>query len=131
MSQYEHQSIRIYSKNPAFFMSSCAAYHIQIANTILDQIRALDKWALPAWGANEFNAVKNGVQFKIKTPLYQRGVRVKITLNGKDLYDIEVFRIHGPNLKVIETAEDVFFEDLTERIDSLIEKDKKDFVFLD
>ena len=101
---------------------------MQIAQTILNQIKIQDRWALSAWGATEYVALENGVQFKIRTPLYQRGVRVKITLNSMDTYDIEVFRIVNVEVKVLKTATDIYADMLIETLDSLIEEDKKAIV---
>jgi hypothetical protein len=46
--------------------------------------------ALPAWGAREYLVIDSGLQFRIKTLLYKRGVRVLIKLNSLDTYDIEI-----------------------------------------
>ncbi len=100
-----------------------------IAKTILNQIYVQDKDALLAWGASEFVALHDGVQFKIRTPLYQRGVRVKIILNSMDTYDIEVFRITNGRVNTLKTSNDIYFDMLIEILDDLIEGDKKEIAF--
>ena len=108
---------------------------MQVAQTIINQIKAQDKMALWAWGANEYIALPEdddsfgGLQFKIKTPKYKRGVKVRITLNGSDLYDIEVIRVSGAKVKVLDTANDVYADMLIEVLDELIEGDQKGEIF--
>ena len=43
--------------------------------------------------------------------------RVRITLNGKDLYDMEFIRFRAGKAKVISTSNDVFAEDLRSRFE--------------
>lgn len=100
-----------------------------VAHTILEQIKALDNMALWAWGANQFVAMENGVQFKIRTPKYKRGVMVRITLNWMDTYDIKVIRVTKGKEKVLETAEDIYCDMLVDVLDRLIEGDKKEVIF--
>lgn len=101
-----------------------------IAKTILDQIQAQDIFALSAWGVNELVDIGNGVQFKIRTPLYPKGVRVKIVLNVMDTYDIEVFRIINGKVNLLKNANSVYFDMLIETLDDLIEEDKKNIIIL-
>lgn len=104
-----------------------------VGQEILNQIRVQDRMALMAWGASEYIALPEndkslgGLQFKIRTPKYKRGVRVKITLNGSDLYDIEIIRVSGANVKVLDTANDVYADMLIEVLDELI--DDKSVIF--
>ncbi|MEB6550172.1 hypothetical protein MXL46_13840 [Heyndrickxia sporothermodurans] len=102
----------------------------EIAKTILNQIRILDKFALMAWGTSEFVALQNGVQFKIRTPLYKRGGRVKITLNSMDTYDIEVFKIVKSEIITLKKSNDIYCDQLVEVLDSLIEEDEKNNCFI-
>lgn len=109
--------------------------HMIVAQGILDQIKMGDKMALIAWGANQYGALPEtnthlgGIEFKIRTPLYQRGVRVQVLLNGCDLYDIRVLKVSTKEVKEIEKIEDIYCDQLVEVIDSMIEKDKKAVVF--
>ena len=87
--------------------------HLIIAQEIIDQIKVGDRVALIAWGANQFGALpenKNhlgGVEFKIRTPLYQRSVRVQVLLNGSDLYDIRVLKVTTKEVKELENDVDI------------------------
>lgn len=92
----------------------------QIARTILDQIKTLDFFALGAWGANGYLALENGVVFKCSGSKIKRGGKVRITLNGNDLYDIELFRIRGAKVTTLGTAKDIFCDDLVNQLDYLI-----------
>lgn len=101
-----------------------------LAKTILSQIQVQDKFALMAWGFKNPVALKNGIQFSISTPLYPKGVKLIVTLNSMDTYDIEVIRIHGLEVKILETSQGIYADMLIESIDELIEKDKKSIVFI-
>lgn len=115
----------------------------QIAQTIMDQIKALDFWALGAWGSHDFVALKQymkieegpykgdcirgGLRFKIRTPKYPTATWVNIYLTVMDTYTIEVASVRmtqkdGRVRKTLCTAEDVYCFDLVTVIDSLIEK---------
>ena len=62
----------------------------QIANTILNQMKAMDFNLLICMGARDYLIIPNGLQFKV-SGLGFKG-NVKITLNGKDLYDVELVK---------------------------------------
>nr|WP_173026398.1 hypothetical protein [Aeromonas sp. Ne-1] len=95
---------------------------MSVGKIIISQIRSIDKDSLLAWGTQgRFYLIENGVEFDIRTPLYMKGAKVKITLNWMDTYDIEVIK----NNVVIEKTNNVYVEELVESIDNLIEKDKK------
>jgi len=67
----------------------------KVARTILDQIRALDKYALPAWGAKDFVSFDKGIQFDVRGSKH-RG-RVIVGLDKGDLYSIEIGKINRAN----------------------------------
>lgn len=110
---------------------------MDVGLTILNQIRMMDKDALFAWGATEFVGLAEshseqkkhygGLQFRIRTPKYKRGVRVIITLNGLDTYDIQVVRIAGASVRVLDNADGVYADMLVDVLDELI--DNKEQIF--
>src|SRR5579872_4770448 len=64
-------------------------------------------------GAKNFSKKENSLTFKL--PRAKDGSQyVTITLNGKDLYDIETFSVRAPNYnKIVKSTEhDVYAEDL-------------------
>jgi hypothetical protein len=65
-------------------------------------------------GAYNFVAIQNGLSFKIKNP---KANYIKITLNGKDLYDLEVGRIRGNSYKVVSQYDDLYFDMLKPSIE--------------
>ena len=85
-----------------------------IASTIINQLGGMGKLNAMT-GAYNFVAVDYGVSFKIKNP---RANYIKIVVNGKDYYDVEIGRIRGTDYKVLVKEEDVPVENLK----SLIEK---------
>ena len=101
---------------------------LEVANTIRQQLNSIDRRALFAWGAHQFagsDATDNGLpflQFQVKNnPKVKGTARVKISLNGKDLYNIEVFKVDSKyNIKYIKQLEDVFAEDLVSVIDEIL-----------
>jgi hypothetical protein len=60
-------------------------------------------------GAYNFRDLGNGLSFKIKN---QRANYIKITLNGMDLYDLEVGRTRGTTYKVVASHDNVYFDQL-------------------
>jgi hypothetical protein len=80
----------------------------EVAKTILQQLGGAGRLNAMT-GAYNFIDRGNGLSFKIKN---QRANYIKITLNSKDLYDVEVGRIRGMNYKVVKTADDLYFDQL-------------------
>lgn len=85
----------------------------EIAQIILNQLGGAGRLNAMT-GAYNFVAIDNGVSFKIKN---RSANYIKIVLNGKDLYDVEIGRISGMNYKVVKKQEDVYVDDLKEIIE--------------
>ena len=81
-----------------------------IARTILDQLGGQSK-LVAFTGAYNFFLIKNGIAFKIKN---RKVNYIQITLNGKDLYDINFLRVSFTKntSKTISSFEDVYFDSL-------------------
>lgn len=83
----------------------------EIAKTIIRQMGA-NEFALMT-GAKNFVAVENGLSFK-----FAGGKCCRIILNGRDLYDIKVFRVrlNKKTFEVIQTdlgeETDIYFDQL-------------------
>ena len=98
---------------------------MNIAETIRDQIKALDFWALGAWGAKDFvktrsaDATTEGLRFKTSGMVKWKGY-VSIELNGQDLYDVKFQRIR--KLKVVTDKElhNIFADQLVEIINAQV-----------
>lgn len=84
-----------------------------IASNIVMQLGGFSRLQVML-GAYNFVDLKNGLSFKIKNP---KANYIKITLNGKDLYDIEIGRIRGNTYKVVYSQEDVYAVDLRKIIE--------------
>jgi hypothetical protein len=80
----------------------------EIAQTILQQLGGAGRLNAMT-GAYNFIDRGNGLSFKIKNA---RANYIKITLNAKDLYDVEVGRIRGNTYKVVKEANDLYFDQL-------------------
>lgn len=80
--------------------------NMAIANEISKQMGGNGKLKAMI-GAKDFMAIENGFAFK-----YPKAKYVKITLNGKDLYDVEFSSIRGGKQKVLNTYNDVYATDL-------------------
>lgn len=91
-----------------------------IAKTILQQLKALNFWALGSWGAKNLTAHAKGLSFKTSGSVKWKGV-VTITLDeGKDLYVVKFSRLRKLNVIVDDLIEDVHVEDLIRIIDSRV-----------
>jgi len=85
-----------------------------IASNIIMQLGGFSRLQIML-GAYNFVDLKNGISFKIKNA---RSNYIKITLNGKDLYDIEIGRIRGNTYKIVYKQEDVYAVDLRHIIEN-------------
>ena len=75
-----------------------------IASEILNQLGGMGKLKMMT-GAYNFVAYPSGVSFKLKNPSANY---VKITLNGLDLYDLEVGRIRGDKYTIVHKDENLY-----------------------
>lgn len=64
----------------------------EIANTILAQMKAIDMNLILCMGVNSPQVINRGLQFKVNGLVHKGFVR--ITLNGLDLYDISLVKVH-------------------------------------
>lgn len=101
---------------------------MKIAQTIKNQIMAQDYWALARWGANSYVGSEKGrfLMFKCSGCNILRGGKIRITLvPGMDLYRVELFRIKGVDFKLISSFEGIYFDQLVEIIEGMLDGDKK------
>jgi hypothetical protein len=93
---------------------------MNVAQTILSQIKQLDPSALFAWGAKDLTNIGTGLQFKTSGMTPWKGF-VKIIYNeGQDLYEIEFFRIRKSEIKVDKKVTEVYAEDMIGIIDAFV-----------
>jgi hypothetical protein len=91
-----------------------------VAQIIRDQICAIDRFALVAWGAHNMLNMGNGLKFKTSGMVRWKGyVYVKYD-EGQDLYNIDFFRVRGVEIKYDKKVEGVFAEDLVQMIDAQV-----------
>ena len=84
----------------------------QIANTIVSQLGGLGILRMFI-GLRSLITEESGVTLIFPKPKHKGAVnRVRITLNGGDLYDLEFIRTHGSKVKIVKEDNDVFAEDL-------------------
>lgn len=93
---------------------------MNVAQTILSQIKTLDPMALPAWGAKDLLNMGDGLKFKTSgmTP-YKGYVYIKYK-PVPDLYEVQFFRFRKMEVKMDKTVEDVYAEDLVSVIDNFV-----------
>jgi len=86
-----------------------------VANIIIQQMGGTGRLNAMI-GAKNFvfhHDLEGGVSFKfMKSSLKGAPNYIKITLNGKDLYNLEFGYIRGSKYKVVKKIDDVFAEDL-------------------
>lgn len=93
---------------------------MNIATIIRDQIKAMDFWALGAWGAKDMIALKKGLSFKTSGMVAWKGTVSIILDEAKDLYTVKFTRLRKLNVIVDKVVEDVFAEDLINVIDAQV-----------
>ena len=99
----------------------------EVAKTILEQIKATDRWALARWG------VLPKKLFVVSDPAEHLGglsmgtkqnLRIEVTLNSSDTYRVLLFgmceRTHEPVL--MAALDDVYCDDLVQWIDSIVDE---------
>jgi hypothetical protein len=87
---------------------------------IRDQIRSLDRWAFGAWGAKDFLNMGDGLKFKTSGMVRWKGyVYIKYD-EGRDLYNIDFFRVRNADVKYDRRLEGVFVEDMVELINGVV-----------
>lgn len=93
---------------------------MSVAQTIRQQINAIDRMAFFAWGVKEMIANTSGLQFKSTGMARWKGwVDVKYN-EGTDLYDIDFFRIRAGKLIMDRKVADIYAEDLVRIIDAQV-----------
>ena len=104
---------------------------MEIAKTIMGQIKATDPMAMFAWGCTKYVALGEeklsnggyqvgGLQFNVMGAKFKGKVLVRLT--AKDLYDVEIGRVYKHEWKQKAYVEDIFCEELMETIDRLVER---------
>ena len=91
----------------------------RVAKTILAQIKALDRWALQAWGAKTFVSFKDGVQFDVRGSKFRGRVVIKLD-KSRDLYNIEFGTIQNFEWKVRKQLKGIGVENLVMVLDDFI-----------
>ena len=86
----------------------------EIAQAILQQLGGGNRLIMMV-GAYNFVIIPNGVAFRIKNP---KANYIKITLNGLDLYNLEVGRVRGNTYKVVAKHDNIY----NDMLKPLIEK---------
>ena len=93
---------------------------MNIAQTILSQIKILDPKALFAWGAKELVNMGDGLKFKTSGMVRWKGYVYVHYNEGTDLYDVEFAKIRKAEWKRANMIEGVFVEDLVRVIDEQV-----------
>lgn len=91
----------------------------RIGQTILKQIKSLDKWALDSWGAKNFVSFDKGIQFDVRGSKFKG--RVVIYLNkASDTYTIQFGKIYKLDWKPQKMVKDIHAESLVKIIDDYV-----------
>tara|TARA_R110000744_G_scaffold223769_1_gene342488 strand:- start:44 stop:376 length:333 start_codon:yes stop_codon:yes gene_type:complete len=94
---------------------------MQVAETIKSQIHPE---VLMCSASRNFGAYENekglfGIQFKISNTSKYKFAIIRITLNGCDLYDIEIKNIRG---RIVDSKTDIYCDQLSEILENMWEK---------
>lgn len=79
----------------------------QVATEILRQIGGSRRLQMFI-SAKDFAASENALLFGWKAKSKNKANKIKIELNGSDLYDVTFYRIWGTNIKEIAKHEDIY-----------------------
>ncbi len=94
---------------------------LNVAKTIKSQIHPT---VLMCSAARNFAAFENeigmyGIQFKISNTSKYKFATVRITLNGHDLYNIEIKNVRG---RIVDNKVDIYCDQLSEILENMWEK---------
>jgi hypothetical protein len=93
---------------------------MNIAQTILSQIKTIDAWALSAWGAEDLIAMHDGLKFKTSGMTPWKG-HVYIRYNPvPDLYEVQFFRVRNAKIINDNIVKDVYAPELVSVIDKFV-----------
>lgn len=92
----------------------------EVQQTILDQIRSLDKWALGAWGTREMKVFDNTLQFRVNGTKLKRGWIEVEYKPGSDTYTIRGIYRTNLAIKIRAEFDNVYCENLVQVIDSIV-----------
>ncbi len=104
-----------------------------LAETIIEQINTIDRFALMAYGAKEF--VRLPESFEYKNTKYLGGLKFKVNglkhkgyvlilLNAMDEYEVVTYKIRKLAFIEVEHRTGVYAEDLVNVLDALVEYKK-------
>ena len=91
----------------------------KVGEIIYDQIKKLDKFAFPAWGAKNFMQGHDNLQFDVRGPKHKGRVMIYYD-RAKDLYDIELGNVRQLEWKTKRKIKQVFAGDLVNILDQHI-----------
>lgn len=98
-----------------------------VAQIIRDQIWERDRMALWAWGATKHGDLigkENGLAIRVRNcPNLKKGYKYYVNViydEGRDLYNVDLTRIRGTKVAVVERIEGVYVDQLIQVIDALV-----------
>ena len=100
------------------------ARELFVVNTIVSQIMAIDKWALPSYAAQNFDIMMGDEDYQGGLKFDCNGYKVKghttIQLSWDDTYTIDFYDKDGSLMK---QSKGVYFDQLVEVLDYIEEQD--------
>ncbi len=94
---------------------------MNVAKTILTQIKTIDARAMWAWGSKDLINTGKGLQFRVGGLAKFKGlVHVKYN-EGMDLYDIDFIKMKKGMPVVVKSSTSVYAEDLVNTIDVVVQ----------
>ena len=94
---------------------------MNIAATILSQLKAREPFVMWAWGAKDLVNTGKGLQFRVGGLTKFKGL-VHIRYNeGSDLYEIDFIKIKKGLPVVVKTVDDVYVEDMINVIGATVQ----------
>lgn len=93
---------------------------MNVAKTILDQIKSLDPMAMFAWGAKDLVAMNDGLKFKTSGMVRWKGYVYVQYDEGHDLYNVIFAQLRKMEWIERDRVEGVYFDQLTSVIDAQV-----------
>lgn len=93
---------------------------MSVQQTILDQIKATDRWALGAWGARQLKAYGTTLAFRVNGTKFKRGWIEVEYVEGLDTYTVRAIQIYKAERKVKKEVDNVYCDMLVSVIDGIV-----------
>lgn len=86
------------------------------AQTIYSQLMTMDANLMFGLGAKDFRAEKNGLTFRVNGAKFKGYITITLDY-GRDLYNVQFWKLYASEMKVKKEIEGLFFDQLPDYLE--------------